>query len=132
MDKCGTLPRSATVEEIANILLAAYGIYPPPTVGVNWPSNFVKRRDELRTRFSKRYDHQRALNEGLRSFRAGFATVQRIIDEKGLSLVDISTLMRRDLQWELFLHRRWLHELNTTVGGLRNRQEIVNRLLRSN
>lgn len=46
MDSRGAEPRPATVGEIANILLAACG-----TIGVNWLSNFIKRRDELRTRF---------------------------------------------------------------------------------
>lgn len=71
----GAAPRPSTVREIANILLAARGITPPPTVGVNWSLNFVKRRDELLIRFSRRYDYQRALNEDPRSLRAWFATV---------------------------------------------------------
>jgi Tc5 transposase DNA-binding domain/helix-turn-helix, Psq domain len=57
MDSRGAAPRPATVGEMANILLAARGTMPPPTVGVNWPSTFIKRRDELRTRFSRRYDY---------------------------------------------------------------------------
>jgi hypothetical protein len=54
MDSRGAAPRPATVREMANILLAARGITPPPTVGINWPSSFIKRRDELRSRFSWR------------------------------------------------------------------------------
>jgi hypothetical protein len=61
MDTRGAAPRPATVAEMANILLAACGSNPPPTVGKNWPSTFIKRRDELRTCFSRRYDYQRAL-----------------------------------------------------------------------
>jgi hypothetical protein len=57
MDSRGAAPRPATVVEMANILLATRGSHPPPTVGVNWPLNFIKRRDELRTRFSRRYDY---------------------------------------------------------------------------
>jgi hypothetical protein len=63
MDTRGAAPRRATVREMADILLAARGITPPPTVGINWVSNFIKRRNEIRTRFSRRYDYQRALNE---------------------------------------------------------------------
>lgn len=89
MDSRGAAPRPATVGEMANILLAARGIPSPPTVGVNWPSNFVKRRDELRTCFSRRYDYQRTLNEDPKSLRAWFATVQRIVDKNGIQLEDI-------------------------------------------
>jgi hypothetical protein len=70
MDARGAAPRTATVGEMANILLAARGSQPPPTVGKNWPSKFVNRRDELRTRYSVRYDYQRALNEDPKALRA--------------------------------------------------------------
>lgn len=51
MDTCGAAPRPATVGKIANILLAARSSQPPPSVGKNWPSKFVERRNELRTCF---------------------------------------------------------------------------------
>ena len=57
IDTRGAAPRLVTVGEIANILLATRGSYPPPTVGKNWPSTFINRRPELRTRFSRRYDY---------------------------------------------------------------------------
>jgi hypothetical protein len=85
----GAAPRPATVREMDNILLAARGITPPPTVGVNWASNFVKRCDELRTRFSRRYDYQRALNEDLKAIKEWFLMVQRAIEENGIPPEDI-------------------------------------------
>ena len=72
------------VREMANILLATRGSDPPATVGKNWLSSFVKRHTELRSTFSRRYDYKRAQNEDLKSLREWFATVQRIIDEKGI------------------------------------------------
>ena len=42
MNSCGAAPRPSTVQEMANILLAACGTTPPLTVGVNWVSTFVK------------------------------------------------------------------------------------------
>jgi hypothetical protein len=89
MDTRGAAPRPATVAEMANILLAARGCYPPPTVGKNWSSTFINRRPELRTRFSRRYDYQRALNEDPKSIRQWFATVQSVIDENGIQPEDI-------------------------------------------
>jgi hypothetical protein len=41
MDTRGAAPRPATVGEMANILLAARGTNPSPTVGKNWPSAFI-------------------------------------------------------------------------------------------
>jgi hypothetical protein len=89
MDSRGAAPRPSTVREMANILLAARGSTPPLTVGVNWVSTFVNRRDELRTRFLRRYDYQRALNEDPKSLREWFTTAQRAIDEHGIQPEDI-------------------------------------------
>jgi hypothetical protein len=75
MDTRGAAPRVATIGEMANILLAARGSQPSPTVGKNWPTEFVKRRKELRTRYSVRYDYQCALNEDPKVLKAWFASV---------------------------------------------------------
>jgi hypothetical protein len=94
MDARGAAPRPATVGEMANILLAARGHQPPPTVGKNWPSKFVQRRDELRTRYSVRYDYQRALNEDPKTLREWFlpynALSTRTVFNRRISI----TLMR--------------------------------------
>jgi DDE superfamily endonuclease/Tc5 transposase-like DNA-binding protein/Psq-like protein len=89
MDSRGAAPRPSTVREMANILLAARGETPPTTVGKNWPSTFIQRRDEIRTRFSRRYDYQRALNEDPRSIRAWFESVKRVVEENGILAEDI-------------------------------------------
>lgn len=85
----GAAHKPATIPEIANILLAARGISPPPTVGVNWVSSFVKRHDELHTGFSKRYNHQSALNEDRKLLKKRFATVEHVTDENGIQPEDI-------------------------------------------
>ena len=89
MDSRGAAPRPATVGEMANILLTARGTNPSPTVGKNWPSKFINRREEIRSRFSKRYDYRRALNEDPKSLREWFTTVQHVIDENGIQPEDI-------------------------------------------
>jgi hypothetical protein len=89
MDSRGAAPRPSTVREMANILLAARGSTTPLTVGVNWASTFVRRRDELRTRFSRRYDYQRALNEDPKSIQEWFSMVKRVVDENGIQPEDI-------------------------------------------
>jgi hypothetical protein len=74
---------------MANILLAARGSHPPPTVGINWASKFIDRRPELCMRLSIRHDYQRALNEDPKLLREWFSTVQRTIDENGIQPEDI-------------------------------------------
>ncbi|OOQ91284.1 hypothetical protein PEBR_00470 [Penicillium brasilianum] len=55
---------------MADILLATRGSHPPPTVSKNWPTAFIKRREELRSRYSRKYDYKRALNEDPKALRA--------------------------------------------------------------
>jgi hypothetical protein len=75
MDSRGAAPRPSTVREMANILLVARGTIPLLTVGVNWASSFVNRRDKLRSRYSKRYDYQRALNEDPKAIKEWFLMI---------------------------------------------------------
>lgn len=89
MDRRGAAPRTVTVGEMANILPAARDSHPPPTVSKNWPSQFVKRREELRIRTSINYDYQRALNEDPKLLQEWFSTVQNVIDENGIQPDDI-------------------------------------------
>src|SRR6201989_2954275 len=50
-------PRLSGVEDMANRF---HRERDATKVGVNWASNFVKRRPELITRFTRKYDYQRA------------------------------------------------------------------------
>ena len=60
MDSRGAAPRPATVQEIANLLLMRRGSTPVQIVGENWVSNYIKRHPKLSTRFSRRYNYERA------------------------------------------------------------------------
>jgi hypothetical protein len=89
MDSRGAAPRPSTVRDMANILLADRGNMPVLTVGKNWASNFVNRREELQIRFSRRYDYQRAQNEDPKILREWFKTVQSVINKNGIQSDDI-------------------------------------------
>ena len=52
--KRGFAPTKYSVRDIANKLLQEQGSKP---VGVNWVDNFIKRTLELKTRWSRPYDH---------------------------------------------------------------------------
>ena len=49
----------------------------------------MKRRDELQSRYSRRYDYQRAQNEDPRSIRAWFESVRRVVEDNGILAEDI-------------------------------------------
>jgi hypothetical protein len=79
-------PRLRGVEDMANQLLAerdALG------VGTRWASNFVKRHPELRMRFNRKYDYQRAKCEDPEAIRGWFVLVQNMIAKYGINEVDI-------------------------------------------
>jgi hypothetical protein len=66
-------PTLRGVEDMANQLLRARDASP---VGKLWAHNFVQRQPELRTRFSRRYDYQRAKCEDSRAISEWFALVR--------------------------------------------------------
>ena len=53
----GFPPRLSVVRDMANRLLATRGV---TRVAERWPNNFVRRRPELSTCFTRKYDYQRA------------------------------------------------------------------------
>lgn len=79
-------PRLRGVEDMANQLLHARDASP---VGKNWASNFVRRRPELRTRFSRKYDYQRAKCEDPKVISEWFALVWNIRAKYGILDEDI-------------------------------------------
>ncbi|RFN55665.1 tigger transposable element-derived protein 6 [Fusarium flagelliforme] len=66
---------------MANRLLADHDA---PQVGKRWASNFVKRQPELKTRFQRRYDYQRAKCEDLTIIHNWFRLVQSTIAKYGI------------------------------------------------
>jgi hypothetical protein len=89
MDSRGAAPRPSTVREMADLLLAARGSTPPPSVGQNWVTKFVKRHSDLSTRFSRRYDYQRAKCEDPKTISKWFSLVQKTILSYGIDPDDI-------------------------------------------
>ena len=71
MDYRGAAPRPSMVREMADLLLAQRGTTPVPSVGENWVTKFVKRHPLLSSRFSKRYNYERAKCETRKSLGSG-------------------------------------------------------------
>ena len=72
-------PRLRGVEDMANRLDRD-----APPVGVNWASNFVRRHEELCTRFTRTYDYQRALCEDPAVIRPWFQLVRDTVAKYGI------------------------------------------------
>lgn len=75
LDERGFAPRLASVEDIANHILDSRGAR---HVGKLWAYRFVQRRPELKTRFNRVYDFQRALCEDPELISAWFRLVENI------------------------------------------------------
>jgi hypothetical protein len=60
-----------------------------PPVGKRWASNFVKRHKDLKTRFFRKYDYQRALCEDPTIILNWFRLVQNTIAKYGIHTDDI-------------------------------------------
>ena len=79
-------PRPSGVEDMVNRLRAARGA---SRVGKNWVSNFIKRRPELRTRWIRKYDHQRSKCEDPEVIGDWFRLVKNTIAKYGIVEDDI-------------------------------------------
>jgi hypothetical protein len=79
MDARGAAPRPSMVADMANLLLAKRGETPIQTVGQNWVTNYVKRHPGLSSRYSKRYNYERAKMEDPKVIQAWFDLVQKTI-----------------------------------------------------
>jgi hypothetical protein len=79
-------PRLRGVEDIANHLLR---VRDAPPVGKLWAYNFVKRKEYLRTRWTRRYDYQRAKCEDPKVIGEWFDLVRNVKAKYGIVDDDI-------------------------------------------
>ncbi|KAI2714075.1 transcriptional regulator family: Centromere protein B, DNA-binding region and Helix-turn-helix [Penicillium roqueforti] len=89
MDSRGAAPRPSMVREMADLLLKQRGTIPVLTVGENWVTNFVKRRPLLSSRFSKRYNYERAKCEDPKIITEWFNLVRKTILQFGIDPDDV-------------------------------------------
>ena len=77
MDQRGMPPRVATVRQMAGILAAQRaGSTTIQPIGKNWAQTFLKRHDELQSKWNRKYDYQRAKCEDPVLIREWFKRVQ--------------------------------------------------------
>ena len=82
LDSRGFSPGYPDVEDMANLLLAKRGTR---RVGKLWAKRFVKEHKELKTRFSRGYDFQRALCEDPVALKKWFHLVANMRDKYGIT-----------------------------------------------
>jgi hypothetical protein len=78
----GVPPSKLHVRDMADRLLRERGEKP---TGKNWVDRFIARTPELRTRWSRPYDHQRAACEDLAVIRPWFSLVQSMKAKYGIA-----------------------------------------------
>ena len=89
MDSRGSAPRPSMVQEMANLLLEKRGTTPVLLVGEKWVYNFIKRHPLLSSRFSRRYNYERAKCEDPKIIGEWFNLVQKTILQYGIDPDDI-------------------------------------------
>ncbi|EED15617.1 conserved hypothetical protein [Talaromyces stipitatus ATCC 10500] len=86
LDKRGLPPRHSLVREMADYLLSQRG---NQQVGENWVYNLVKRRPEIESKFSRKYNYERAKCEDPKIIQEYFDRVREVISDYGILPEDI-------------------------------------------
>jgi hypothetical protein len=86
LTKHGLPPQHSLVQDIANHLLSQHG---DQRVGDKWVYNLVQRRPEIESKFSRRYNYERAKCEDPKIMREHFDRVQAAISKYSILLEGI-------------------------------------------
>ena len=86
LDSRGFPPRPQAVQDMADLLLSERGESP---VGKNWTTNFIKRRMEIKSKFSRKYDYKRAKCEDPKIIEGWFSLVRNTVVKYGILEQDI-------------------------------------------
>src|SRR5207248_1483295 len=80
----------ATVRRMASILATqGTGSITPITIGQCWVSRFIKRYDDLRSKYNRKYDYQRAKCEDPTLIRSWFKRIEDAKAQYGILDEDI-------------------------------------------
>jgi hypothetical protein len=113
----GTPPSLQIVGDMANELLAIRGTR---RVGEKWPRNFVNRQAELKVRFNRKYDYQRAKNEDPIVIDEWFQLVRNTKNKYGILDDDVYNFDEVG-----FLMGYISTELVVTASEMRNRPKSI-------
>jgi Tc5 transposase DNA-binding domain len=86
LDSRGFAPRPSLVQDMADLLLAERDA---SKVGINWTTNFIRRRTEIKSKFARKYDYKRAQCEDPKIIGDWFRLVRNTIAKYGIVDADI-------------------------------------------
>jgi hypothetical protein len=86
LDRRGLPPRHSLVRDMANHLLSQHGDH---RVGDKWVYNLIQRRPEIDSKFSRRYNYERAKCEDPKIIQEHFDRIRAAISEYGILPEDI-------------------------------------------
>jgi hypothetical protein len=90
MDQRGLPPSHAIARKMANLLLSdRKGLDLADSVSDRWVTRFIQRHDELRSKYNRKYDYQRAQCEDPEIIKNWFSLVQNTIAKYGILEQDI-------------------------------------------
>jgi hypothetical protein len=90
LDRRGFPPYAIDVRRMADVILAARGQDPSPSpIGKKWVSRFVKTQSELQTKWTRKFNSQRAHCEDPAKITAWLKLVQDTRDAYGILEADI-------------------------------------------
>ncbi|SLM33415.1 conserved hypothetical protein [Lasallia pustulata] len=92
MGERGFPPWISAVRKMADILLSARAGSPTnasPTVGENWVRKFVNRHEQLQSKYTRKYDYQRALCEDPKAISDWFRLVENTRAKYGIPDEDV-------------------------------------------
>ena len=89
MDQRGLPVRSDSIRQMANLLLQKRSQDKTLQVGQRWVYNFIQRHDSLQSKYTRKYDYQRAKCEDPTIIRDWFRLVQNTIEKYGILEEDI-------------------------------------------
>ena len=89
MDLRGYPPRVCAVQHMAELLLHERVPGAHASIGKNWTTRFINQNDELKSKFTHRYDYQRALCEDPDVINAWFRLIRNTIQKYGIDDADI-------------------------------------------
>lgn len=89
MDRRGLPPQISTVRYLAQLLFSARISSPEALIGEKWVNRFIKRHKELCSKYTRKYDYQRAKCEDPELIKSWFTRVRDTIQKYGVLEQDI-------------------------------------------
>lgn len=89
MDKRGLPLQLSTIHYLAQLLFSAHFPSKPTFIGENWVNHYIQHHKELKSKYTQKYDYQRAKCEDPKLIQNWFTRVEETIQKYGILSEDI-------------------------------------------